>query len=122
MLAKWIDIDNGKWRLVVNYDVTPSDLRYVMGQIDSIGVSEKDREEINSLFDEPNHGFSVSDPNERMSLVCIGWVTSRWQWFNTIVHEIDHVQRDICEYYNVELGTEEAAYLQGCLAAEMLVL
>lgn len=93
-----------------------------MGQIDSIGVSEKDREEIKSLFEEPNHGFSVSDTNERMSLVCIGWVTNRWQWFNTIVHEIDHVQRDICEYYNVELGTEEAAYLQGCLAAEMLVL
>ena len=56
-----------------------------------------------------------------MSVVCIGWTTSRAEWHSSIVHEIDHVQRDICEYYDVSLGGELAAYLQGYLASEMIL-
>lgn len=56
-----------------------------------------------------------------MSVVCIGWATSRAEWHNSIVHEIDHVQRDICEYYDVSLGGELAAYVQGYLASEMIL-
>jgi len=56
-----------------------------------------------------------------MSVVCIGWTTSRAEWHSSIVHEIDHVQRDICEYYDVSLGGETAAYLQGYLASEMIL-
>lgn len=120
MYSKWFTIADDAWRVVVNYDVTPSDLRYVMGQVEAVGVSDKDREAIERLFDEANHGFTVSDFSQRMSLVCIGWVTSRRQLHNSIVHEIDHVQRDLCEYYDVPLGSETAAYLQGLLGQEMI--
>lgn len=42
-----------------------------------------------------------------------------WVFF---LHEIDHVQRDVCEYYDVNLGSERAAWLQGYLGREMLVI
>ena len=29
MIAKWIDIDGGKWRIVVNYDVTPDECIWI---------------------------------------------------------------------------------------------
>lgn len=122
MLAKWIDIDDGHWRVVVNYDVTTADLRYVLGQVDRVGINDNDRERVEVMFDEPNKGFTVSDMGERMSLVCIGWATSREQMVDSIIHEIDHVQRDVCEYYNVALGSERAAWLQGYLGREMLVI
>ena len=114
MIAKWIDIDGGKWRIVVNYDVTPAEDVWITKQLRSVNAYER-------LFYEPNRACTVSDPNERMSVVCIGWTTSRTEWHNSIVHEIDHVQRDICEYYDVSLGGETSAYLQGYLASEMIL-
>jgi len=122
MLAKWIDIDGGKWRVVVNYDVTPDDLVYVLGQVDRVGINDNDRERVEAMFDEANKAFTVSDMEERMSLVCIGWADSREQMVDSIIHEIDHVQRDVCEYYDVNLGSERAAWLQGYLGREMLVI
>jgi len=121
MIAKWIDIDGGKWRIVVNYDVTPDESIWITKQLRSVNARESDIEAAVTMFDEPNMACTVSDPDERMSVVCIGWTTSRTEWHNSIVHEIDHVQRDICEYYDVSLGGETAAYLQGYLASEMIL-
>lgn len=48
-----------------------------------------------------------------MSVMCIGDATDEEQWWDTLDHEIDHLQYTIMLYYDVEPGTEEAAYLQG---------
>jgi hypothetical protein len=48
-----------------------------------------------------------------MSVMVISNASSVEQWLDTLVHEIDHLQGAICRYYDVELDTEEAAYLQG---------
>lgn len=48
-----------------------------------------------------------------MSVVCIGNATSLEQWWDTLSHEIDHLQDAIMQYYDVSSGTEEAAWLQG---------
>jgi hypothetical protein len=121
VIAKWIDIEGGAWRVVVNYDVTPAEDVWITKQLRSVNARESDIDDALRLFYEPNKAFTVSDPDERMSLVCIGWTTSRAEWHNSIIHEIDHVQRDICAYYDVSPGSEEAAYLQGYLGAEMIL-
>lgn len=121
MIAKWIDIDDGAWRIVVNYDVTTAETPWVVKMLRSVNARESDIEDAVTLFREPNKACTVSDPSQRMSVVCIGWATSRAEWHNSIIHEIDHVQRDICNYYDVSLGSETAAYLQGCLGAEMIL-
>lgn len=48
-----------------------------------------------------------------MSVMCIGDATSLEQWWDTLSHEIDHLQDAIMKYYGVEPGTEDAAWLQG---------
>lgn len=72
MIAKWIDIDGGKWRIVVNYDVTPDESVWITKQLRSVNAYESDIEAALRLFYEPNRACTVSDPNERMSVVCIG--------------------------------------------------
>lgn len=121
MIAKWIDIDDGAWRLVVNYDVTPEEMPWIEKMLRSVDATESDIDDALALFYAPNKGCTLSDFSQRMSVVCIGWTTSRAEWHNSIIHEIDHVQRDICEYYDVSLGSELAAYLQGYLGAEMIL-
>lgn len=38
---------------------------------------------------------------------------------NTISHEIKHVQSNICQYYNVNEDSEDAAYLTGYITMRM---
>lgn len=121
MIAKWIDIDNGAWRLVVSYDVTPNDMPYISGQLRAAGATEINVKRAYELFHRPNEAFTLSDPDQRMSVVGVGWTTSRAQRHNSIVHEIYHVVRDICDYYGIERNSEEAAYLQGYLAQQMIL-
>ena len=54
MIAKWIDIDGGKWRIVVNYDVTPDESIWTTKQLRSVNARESDIEAAVTMFDEPN--------------------------------------------------------------------
>lgn len=60
-----------------------------------------------------NRGFTFSNSGLRMSVMCIGDATSKEQWWDTLSHEIDHLQHSVMEYYGVKPGTEDAAWLQG---------
>lgn len=68
---------------------------------------------------EVNSGFTRTDFNKRWSIVCIGFADSKRQFFNTVIHELKHVQSHICRYYNVDEDSEDAAYLIGYLAMKM---
>lgn len=68
---------------------------------------------------EINSGFTRTDFNKRLSIVCIGITDSRAEFLNTIVHEAKHVQSHICRYYGVPEDSEDAAYLIGYLIARM---
>lgn len=60
-------------------------------------------------------GFTHSDFRKRRSIVGIARTTSRSEFWNTLVHELKHVQSDICMYYGVDEDSEDAAYLIGHL-------
>jgi hypothetical protein len=94
---------------------------YISGQLRAAGATESSVNRAYELFHRPNEGFTLSDPDQRMSVVGIGWTTSLAQWHNSIVHEIYHVMADICEYYGIDRESEEAAYLQGYLAQQMIL-
>jgi hypothetical protein len=68
---------------------------------------------------EVNSGFTRTDFNKRLSIVCIGTADSRAQFLNTIVHEAKHVQSHICMYYGIDEDTEDAAYLIGYIIMKM---
>ena len=91
MIRQDIDV-NGYWKVIVAYNVW-------LGKRDT--------------------GFTHTDFNKKRSIVGISLSTSEEQFFNTLVHEIKHVQSHICMYYNVKENSEDAAYLIGYLAQQM---
>ena len=91
MIKQVINI-NGYWKIIVAYNVW-------LGKRDT--------------------GFTHTDFNKKRSIVGISLTTSDEQFFNTLVHEIKHVQSHICMYYNVEEDSETAAYLSGFIAQKM---
>ena len=87
------DIDiNGYWYIIVCYNVN-------LGKL--------------------NSGFTHTKFNKRLSIVGIGITDSKEEFINTIAHEAKHVQSHICQYYNVNENSEQAAYLMGYLIERM---
>ena len=91
MIRQDVSID-GYWDIIVAYDV---------------------------YLGEDNSGFTHTDFNKRLSVVCIGKATSKKQFLNTIVHEAKHIQSHICRYYDVPEDGEDAAYLIGYIVMKM---
>ena len=59
--------------------------------------------------------MAVSLDDLRMSAIFIGKTTSSGQFWDTLNHELYHVNTAIIDYYNEPSDGEGAAYLQGCL-------
>ena len=91
MIRQDIDI-NGYWKIIVVY---------------------------NAYLGKKNTGFTHTDFSKKKSIVGISETDSQEQFFNTLVHEIKHVQSHICKYYNVDEDSEEAAYLIGYIMQKM---
>jgi hypothetical protein len=68
---------------------------------------------------EKNSGFTHTNFNKRLSIVGIGKADSKKQFLNTIVHEAKHIQSHICNYYDVNEDSEDAAYLIGYIVMKM---
>ena len=73
----------------------------------------------NVWLGERDTGFTYTNFDKQKSIVGISLTTSKEQFFNTLSHEIKHVQSHICMYYNVEENSESAAYLTGYIVQKM---
>jgi len=91
MIRQDIDI-NGYWTIIILYNV-------YLGDEDT--------------------GFTHTDFNKKRSIVGISNHSSKEQFFNTLIHEVKHVQSHICKYYNVKENSENAAYLIGYIVQKM---
>ena len=119
MIKSVIDVD-GYWSVVLfvdvdydRYDIIESALTDILAPI---SVIDNIYDKISYKF---NSGVTFSNPEFRTSVVCINKTTSREELINTISHEADHIQDTICEYYDVPLDSEDAAYLIGYLVGKM---
>ena len=119
MIKSIIDVD-GYWSVVLfvdvdydRYDIIESALTDILAPI---SVIDNIYDKISYKF---NSGVTFSNPEFKTSVVCINKTTSREELINTISHEADHIQDNICEYYDVPLDSEDAAYLIGYLVGKM---
>lgn len=119
MEKHYIDIV-GKWAIIFAYNISPDDVDEVRAWLDALGASRHDLAHVGAVLERENTGFTFSDSELKMSVMCIGHASDVPQWFDTLDHEIDHAQTAILDYYNVESGSEEAAYLQGYIMRRII--
>ena len=119
MIKSNVDVA-GYWSIVLfvdidydNFDIIESTLTDILAPISVID------EIYNKISYKYNSGVTFTNSDYRTSIVCINKTTSREELINTISHEGDHVQAAICDYYNVPLDSEQAAYLIGYLVGKM---
>lgn len=119
MIAQYIQLGGRGWNVLVYYGVTKDDFVEIR---DSLEQLDCDREDINKAFkvlQKENTGFTFSNTDYKMSIVCIGHSSNMSQFVNTAIHEAKHVQSHICSYYKIRENSEKAAYLIGYLVQRM---
>ena len=110
----------GYWNVTVVYDVWPSDLSEVARLMFRVGASQKMIDEATENLSGWNAGYTLTAFGWQESIVFIGRAISLREFLNTVIHEVDHVQDHVAEYYDVRLGSEQAAYLQGYIGGRLL--
>lgn len=115
MIKHYIDIDDA-WGVIFIYGFGRSDIDEMIAIMDSFGMRERQIDEALDVLFDINTGMTISRADLRMSVVFIGKQDSIEQFADSVTHEIDHIQDAICDYYDVPLGSERAAWTQGYIA------
>ena len=119
MIAQYIQLGKRGWNVLVYYGVTEDDFVEVADSLIQLGCGKKTiRKSLNVLRKE-NTGFTFTNPDYKMSIVCIGYASDISQFVNTAIHEAKHVQSHVCSYYDIDEDSETAAYLIGHLVQRM---
>ena len=123
MQSEYIDVD-GKWGIVVCYDLMRRDVREMRALMESVGMEDEEIDgALRLLLYHKNKGMTITNMDLGMSLVFVGEATSEDQWWDTMAHEIlDHVKVAIIDYYDVSLRGEDSAWLTGYLMRKVVQL
>lgn len=70
----------------------------------------------NILYNQQDSGFAYSNTKFHHSIMVINMSTSMDEFVNTYNHEKNHIEMHICEEFNIDPYSEEAADLSGYLA------
>ena len=117
MREVYIDVD-GYWGVLLCFDYSRRDWPRMRSIMESFGLSEYKSIEAMDVLRHRNTGMSISRSDITMSVMFVGPATDREQFFDTLAHEIYHVQVAICNHYGVKRDGEDAAWLQGYLMRE----
>lgn len=119
MTAQYIQLGDRGWNVLVYYNVDKYDFVEVADSLRQLDCPKKDIATAFRTLRRKNTGFTFSNTDYKMSIVCIGRASNIGQFVNTAIHEAKHVQSHICSYYGIDEDSEEAAYLIGHLVHQM---
>lgn len=121
MIKQEIIIGKNKWKVVILYTPLRGDLGEVVKMLSRLNCPKKDVVKIKKIikYNIKNTGFTFSAIPRKESIIAICSATEPAQYFNTAIHEINHLQNDILKYYKVNNDSEDAAQLIGYIAMKM---
>lgn len=119
MAAQYIQLRKYGWNVLVYYNVNQDGFAEIEDALRQIECPKQDIRLAFKVLGKLNTGFTFSNTDYMMSVVCIGKATDVSEFVNTTIHEAKHVQSHICSYYDIDESGEPAAYLIGYLVARM---
>lgn len=119
MAAQYIKLSNGGWNVLIYYNVGKNDYVEIEDSLIQLDCPTQDIKKAFRVLTKRNTGFTFSNSDYKMSIVCISKTTNIEQFVNTTIHEAKHVQSHICSYYDIDRDSETAAYLIGYIVQRM---
>ncbi len=120
MIRQGFYLGNRDWWLMPYYDIrTESDLNEVYEALLASGCSDGKARRACMVLSRRDNGYTFTNFEDHVTIMCIGKATSAEQFFDTLVHELKHVTEHIGEYYGLDPQEELSAYLQGEVGRQM---
>lgn len=115
MTSQTFIIKDYDWKVYSYYNVDIDDINIILDKFQEINCNHKYVKKAYDAFqDNPfNIGLTYSNYIKKESIVIISKTTSSKQFFNTLIHEINHLQSNIATVYNLNEKGEEVCYLIG---------
>lgn len=66
-----------------------------------------------------NTGLTYTSPWHRETIMVVALASTPAEFFNSLLHELKHVEEQIGECLGIDQKSEEAAYLRGGIAREL---
>lgn len=122
MITDYIDVDDGKWGIILIFDFdTYEDDVDLVPIMKAFGMKDHNVGKALSILSTNNSGMTISNYGIKMSAVFIGKPTSPEQFWDTIAHECIHVCQAILDYYGEDNWDGEIpAYLDGYLFRQIV--
>lgn len=113
MIKRIINIKD-YWTIIIFLNIDYNKYNIIENELLNLNASYDVIDEIyDTISFDYNKAFAYTNSRLRTSLVGINKTTDIGEMLDSIVHEIDHIQAEICKYYDVPLNSEDAAYLIG---------
>ena len=115
-----IRIQKYDWLVDIYYLPSQSDMAYIMNEMFMHGASYESLDRVSCNVCKENSGCCYTNPQSRYTSIIVGRATSISQFFNTFVHELNHLCGAIEEEYSIDPHSEEASYLIGDVAMQIM--
>ena len=117
MFAQYIRLKG--WNVLLYYNVGRLDYVEIEDSLVQLECPKEDIKKAFRVLKRKNTGFTFSNTDYKMSIVCISKSTSAGEFVNTCIHEAKHVLSHMCQFYDIDESSEEASYIIGYLVHEM---
>ena len=118
MIRQEFHISKLDWRVYAYYAVNGYYADEILSRMKQIGCSEKMLLEAGENMTSGNMDTGVTYSNHvyRSTVMVIGVSSSDRQFFNSLLHELRHLEDDLGNMNGIGLDGEEIAYLSGYIA------
>lgn len=121
MIKQTIYIEKIGWLIHAYFHKSRYDVDDIMEKLYDLGCDgDTARKAFDNLMnDSLDMGLCYSNYRHRESVLVVGKASSAAEFFNSIVHEITHLQSHMCEVMHLDPKGEEIAYYMGDLSREI---
>ena len=118
MIRQRIYLDAWDWTIYAYYSVGHYYTEEIMERLVQIGCTDSNirRAYRNLSSGHLDTGLTFSNPKRRASVMVVGYASSAEEFFNSLLHEMRHLEEHILNASDLEPYGETPAYLIGDLA------
>jgi len=112
---------NNKWRVIIYFNIDYNSLSYLSIELKKYNVVNNYIKNIILRFKNKHiKAVTISNIEEKYSIVCFRRHKSEVDMLNSIIHESEHIKDSIVKYYNVENDDESNAYTIGFVSSQII--
>lgn len=121
MIRHSFRIEQHNWRVTAFFEVTPDDAGELLWNLWRTHASPNHIKAtaVNLMRGRLNNGVTYTSLRDRETIMIIGKASSGAEFFNSLLHEIKHLEVQTSDAMGIDYRSEEAAYFRGGVAREI---